>query len=282
MPIYTHKSADLRKMGFNYVSLAPQVIQAIKNPEALAIWTYLQSHAEHWKVRRSQIMAHFGLGRIRYDKAIKELRRLRLYWVENIQNTEHNTHFTDREIWVSSLPREKMQDIDAILQMPLEFSGSLQEWREQEAKSAENRGNSARSDFRQVQDHAQCRNQTTAAIRPLNESLSKDNKRVYKIINEDKREREPQAPPVNHRTTPQQHKNKKRVDNGVKISLDWSPSLGDIMRICERAMIDMNFMVDVVVPSFQAGKAGQTIHDVESELQRWAVREKQFHSKKQG
>lgn len=277
MAIYTHKSGDLRKMGFNYVSLPPQVIQAISNPDALAIWTYLQSHSEHWTVRRTQIMDHFSLGRVRYDKAIKELKALRLYWVENIKNPENN-QFTDREIWVSSLPKEKMQDIQEILQMPLSFNGSLEEWRERVDKSGDNPKTAPRLDFPQVGNPPSRGNSTTAENRPLNE-LSIYNKQSCNITNDQEREREPQAPTVQQETAPQQDKRKKRVDKGVEITLDWTPPLADVMQISETTMIEMDFMIDVVVPSFSAYQNGKVLGDVTAELQRWAVRENAYHKR---
>lgn len=272
MAIYNHKSGDLRKLGLNYISLAPQVIQQIKNPDALAIWAYLQSHSEHWKVRRSQVMNHFGLGRIRYDAAIKELKRLRLYWVENIK--DESNRFTDREIWVSSLPKEKMNDLNDILQIPLDFSGSLEDWRKFK-NSGENQETSPRSEKPQVGNPAISGNPTTAEIKPLNKIIN-SNKQSKEIINDQKREREsakPTAPPVD------QASGQKGLIKREYIHCDWNPSLDMIKAIHERTLIDIGLIMDSA-PAFAAHFDGQKMNNPEAELQKWVIREEGFRKKK--
>jgi len=104
MPIQNYPAATLKKAGLNYITLPPQIIQLVKNPISLAIWCYLQSHSEGWICRKESIKNHFDIGDDKYNKAMKELRQLRLVWTENIINPKTGK-LLDRRIFCSNIPQ---------------------------------------------------------------------------------------------------------------------------------------------------------------------------------
>jgi len=69
-----------------YVMISRDVVQSIDNPLALAIWVYLQSKSDDWKVVESDIMIQFKVGKSAYLKAMRCLRKAHLYSVERIKN----------------------------------------------------------------------------------------------------------------------------------------------------------------------------------------------------
>ncbi len=122
--IINHKAQSLVKHGLNYVTLPPQIIQSIQDPIALAIWCYLQSQNQGWIIRRNDIMKKYGLGRIRYDKAVKELRSLGLVWDEY---RREKGKIVDRFMVCSNVPRieEKALRSENLQDGDLEASSSL-------------------------------------------------------------------------------------------------------------------------------------------------------------
>lgn len=64
--------------GKPYTSISNHVVNNIRNPDALAIWTFLQSKDNGWNVIKGFLMDHFGLGRDRYAKAMRDLKVLGL------------------------------------------------------------------------------------------------------------------------------------------------------------------------------------------------------------
>lgn len=86
----------LKKADCPYESLPRETIQAIRNPVALAIWVYLMSKPTDWEVRGVDIEKHFGFGRDKRLKAIKELERLGLYVVVPIKG--ENGKFAGKQI----------------------------------------------------------------------------------------------------------------------------------------------------------------------------------------
>lgn len=54
-----------------YTTLINDVVQGLQNPDALAIWVYLQSKSSGWRVIASHIQSHFGIGRQRYRAAMR-------------------------------------------------------------------------------------------------------------------------------------------------------------------------------------------------------------------
>jgi len=69
-----------------YFMLSREVVQSLKNPLALAIWVYLQSKSDDWKVVEGDIQKQFKVGRTSYLKAMKCLRDAELYAVQRLKN----------------------------------------------------------------------------------------------------------------------------------------------------------------------------------------------------
>ncbi len=61
-----------------YSSLSNDVVAMIINPDALAIWTYLQTRSSDWKVIGSHLQDRFSIGRERYSRAMACLKDLGL------------------------------------------------------------------------------------------------------------------------------------------------------------------------------------------------------------
>jgi len=89
MPIRKQTSARLVKRNITHDSISREVVAAITNPTSLAIYTYLLTKPSSWTVRRTDIINHFdGLGRARYDAAMKQLKALGLVWVAKVQGED--------------------------------------------------------------------------------------------------------------------------------------------------------------------------------------------------
>lgn len=67
-----------------------EVTQSIRNPDSLAIWTYLQSLPEDWDVSETQLRKHFYIGRDRYLAAMKCLKELKLYKYVRLKSDNNN------------------------------------------------------------------------------------------------------------------------------------------------------------------------------------------------
>lgn len=61
-----------------YASVSNDVVAMIANPDALAIWIYLQTRSSDWKVIGSFLQERFSIGRDRYSKAMGYLKDLGL------------------------------------------------------------------------------------------------------------------------------------------------------------------------------------------------------------
>lgn len=61
-----------------YSSVSNDVVAMIVNPDALAIWIYLQTRSSDWKVIASYLQDRFSIGRDRYWKAMSALKDLGL------------------------------------------------------------------------------------------------------------------------------------------------------------------------------------------------------------
>ena len=104
MPIVKETSARLVKERVPYELISREVVQSITNPTALAIYTYLLTLPEHWIVRRQHLLEHFdGLGRERYDTAMKQLKSLGVLWVS--ETRDGTGKFLDRVIVVETVPK---------------------------------------------------------------------------------------------------------------------------------------------------------------------------------
>ena len=86
MPIKKETSARLAKRNVTHDSISREVVQAITDPVALAIYTYLLTKPENWIVRKQEIISHFSpLGKDAYARGMRQLRELGLVWVVNVR-----------------------------------------------------------------------------------------------------------------------------------------------------------------------------------------------------
>ena len=99
-----------------YDMLSRKVVQSLRNPIALSIWTYLQSKSDNWDVVESHIRQHFDVGRLTYMKAMKELRDAGLY--EFVRHKDDGNSFTGGHYHIypfpqvsESIPMETRTDI---------------------------------------------------------------------------------------------------------------------------------------------------------------------------
>jgi len=72
-----------------YFMISREVVQSIDNSLALAIWVYLQSKPDDWKVVESDILNQFSVGRTTYLRAMKCLREAKLYSVSRLKNNQN-------------------------------------------------------------------------------------------------------------------------------------------------------------------------------------------------
>ena len=86
MPI--HK-LETHQADIHYFMLSREVVQAIDNPDALAIWCYLQSKPQNWIVLEDQVRSHFNIGRLKYLKAMRCLRVAGLYRVLRLKDDKN-------------------------------------------------------------------------------------------------------------------------------------------------------------------------------------------------
>ena len=86
MPI--HK-LETHQADIHYFMLSREVVQAIDNPDALAIWCYLQSKPQNWIVLEDQVRSHFNIGRLKYLKAMRCLRVAGLYRVVRLKDDKN-------------------------------------------------------------------------------------------------------------------------------------------------------------------------------------------------
>jgi hypothetical protein len=68
-----------------YSSVSNDVVAMIVNPDALAIWIYLQTRSSDWKVIASYLQERFSIGRDRYWKAMSCLKELGLLSYETLR-----------------------------------------------------------------------------------------------------------------------------------------------------------------------------------------------------
>ena len=85
MPIHKLKT---HQPDIPYFMLSRDVVQSINNPDALAIWCYLQSKPQNWVVLEDQVRSHFNIGRSKYLKAMKCLRTAGLYRVVRLKDDQ--------------------------------------------------------------------------------------------------------------------------------------------------------------------------------------------------
>ncbi|AQS50534.1 hypothetical protein PAEH1_01390 [Paenalcaligenes hominis] len=64
--------------GKPYSTISNKAVDAITNPDALAIWTFLQTKDNNWTVIGTWLQKRFGIGRDRYSRAMSHLEALGL------------------------------------------------------------------------------------------------------------------------------------------------------------------------------------------------------------
>lgn len=96
-------SASLaRTQELPYTTLLNNTVDLIRNPIALAIYTYLQTKNEKWIVRRTDVMERFGIGKHRYTEAMGHLRDLGL--VERVVNRNQQGQVIDNQLVIHYQP----------------------------------------------------------------------------------------------------------------------------------------------------------------------------------
>lgn len=89
--------------GKPYTSISNEAVDALTNPDALAIWTYLQTRDSGWTVIGGYLQDRFGMGRERYAKAMRCLKDVGLIRHEFVQCPETNA-MTGRRVIVNHSP----------------------------------------------------------------------------------------------------------------------------------------------------------------------------------
>lgn len=74
--------------GKPYTAISNAVVDSINNPDALAIWTFLQTKSNGWNVIGSYLMDKFGIGRKRYADAMKHLTGMGLVEYKTTRNDQ--------------------------------------------------------------------------------------------------------------------------------------------------------------------------------------------------
>lgn len=93
-----------RTQELPYTTFLNSTIELIKNPDALAVYTYLQTKAEHWIVRREDVMKRFSIGKHRYTEAMSHLRQLGL--VERVVTRDSSGKVTDNQLIIHYEPND--------------------------------------------------------------------------------------------------------------------------------------------------------------------------------
>ena len=106
MPI--HK-LETHQADIHYFMLSREVVQAIDNPDALAIWCYLQSKPQNWIVLEDQVRTHFNIGRLKYLKAMRCLRVAGLYRVVRLKDDKSRFCSNEFHIYPFSYLRISVQ-----------------------------------------------------------------------------------------------------------------------------------------------------------------------------
>jgi len=106
MPI--HK-LETHQADIHYFMLSREVVQAVDNPDALAIWCYLQSKPQNWIVLEDQVRSHFNIGRLKYLKAMRCLREAGLYRVVRLKDDKSRFCSNEFHIYPFSYLRISVQ-----------------------------------------------------------------------------------------------------------------------------------------------------------------------------
>ena len=88
MPIEKTTATILRKDEQPYIAMSREVIQAIRQAEALSIWVYLQSKPQNWVIRKTDIKNSLGLGPDRYKKGMDLLKEMGLITTSEVRGCD--------------------------------------------------------------------------------------------------------------------------------------------------------------------------------------------------
>lgn len=72
--------------GKPYTSISVGTVDLLKNPDALAIWVFLQTKSNDWNVIGSFLQDHFSIGKVRYQTAMKYLKDIGLIYYTTTNN----------------------------------------------------------------------------------------------------------------------------------------------------------------------------------------------------
>ncbi len=100
----------IRHVGLHTVTLPSEVIKELNNPDAFAIWGYLQTMPADWRPKKEHIKKHFSIGEDRYGKAMRMLRDLGLIY--DITQKNEQGKITAKTLVVVGIPR----DLDGFMQ----------------------------------------------------------------------------------------------------------------------------------------------------------------------
>ncbi len=97
-----------------FTALPNHTIQSIRNPDALALWTYLSSLPHDWMVKRSHLISHFGFTKEKLIKVFRYLKELNLvaFQIEKDKKGQIIRHTTTVKLRISS-PPEGVQKPDS-------------------------------------------------------------------------------------------------------------------------------------------------------------------------
>lgn len=94
----------LRKRGKHYTTLDNQTLKEIKNADALAIWAYLMSQSDGFKIIKSHLRSHLDMSELRVERAFRYLKDLGLYKV-NAKRSEDGRSFAGSECEIFEKPQ---------------------------------------------------------------------------------------------------------------------------------------------------------------------------------
>lgn len=104
-------ATELRAQNAPYSAISNATVDIITNPDALAIWTYLQTRAPGWKVIGSYLQDRFDMGRIRYRKAMKYLADVGLITHKPIK--DESGRMAGRRVIIHYQPKVQVPDASA-------------------------------------------------------------------------------------------------------------------------------------------------------------------------
>lgn len=107
MPISKTAISNIRHFGGTYAVIPSSTINLIQNPDSLAMLVWLLDRSEDWIVRRDHLRTRFGLGRDRYDNAMRHLKDLGLVWWHAERDPETG-RIIDRVLNVGDVPLESV------------------------------------------------------------------------------------------------------------------------------------------------------------------------------